>query len=181
MQLKKFAMIALTATVSASVSVVAANACPKHTSSTSTTTTTTMPAVIQPVAPSVITYPTITAPVVSPVTTDSVIRTTVVSSPAPGLSLGTYILGLNHMDRLTDMMDQVKLGSDRGWLTADELSSLNAERDRIASMINSYSSGGLTTPEVDEIEKSLTLFNQHIASEINDSEGSFAGSTIVPF
>lgn len=89
-------------------------------------------------------------------------------------------IGLNHMDRLCDMMEQVSLGSARGWLTSEELSALHGERDRIAAMINSTALDGLDTGEIVQIESALTVLNQQIAGELNDMDGASAGVNPLP-
>lgn len=139
----------------------------------SNTTVRTLPAVVERTT----TFPAIVSPLV-----DSSTSSTTVVGPMLSfdrLSLREAFLGLNPMDRLSDMMDQVSLGSTRGWLTADEVGTLNAERDRIAAMINSSAPGGLTMSEINQIEVALTTFNQTIASEVNDMEGSIAGSNLL--
>jgi hypothetical protein len=82
------------------------------------------------------------------------------------ISVGSPILGLNAADRLSDMMDQIRLGTDRGMISADLQTSLNADHDRISTLINSLSSGGLTLDEVNQIETELNLFNQRISGAL---------------
>jgi len=83
------------------------------------------------------------------------------------LSTGSAILGLNAMDRLSDMMDQVRLGTERGFLSADGQASLTADHARISSLINSLAPGGLSLDEVNQIEVELNLFNQRISDSMS--------------
>lgn len=129
------------------------------------------PAVVAPstvVVPSatVIETPTfITSPqVVAPIETTTTVTKSISFDP---LSLSDTVLGLNHMDRLTDMMDQVALGQSNGSLTTDAVTSLHAERDRIRDLINSHSPGGMTTDEINSVELALNELNQRIAHEMS--------------
>jgi hypothetical protein len=101
--------------------------------------------------------------VVAPVQT--VERT--MSAIIPPISVGSAVLGLNHMDRLHDMMAQIDLGAGNGMLTADEATSLRASHDRIASLINSLAPGGLTMDEINQIELELNVLNQHISGSMS--------------
>jgi hypothetical protein len=133
-----------------------------------------MPAVVAPTT--VIETPAVVAtpPVVLPSATTTTTTETRSISFDP-LTLQDTVLGLNHMDRLTDMMDQVALGQSNGSLTSDTVSSLNAERDRIRDMINSHSAGGMTTEEINSIELALNEFNQRISNSMSGMGQPIAG------
>jgi hypothetical protein len=87
----------------------------------------------------------------------------------------------NFAKRLANMKDQINLGGSRGWLTAAELGQLNSVHDRLANLLRSHEIGGLSKIEIDDLEKQFTLFNQVIASELNDSESAVAGTQVVPY
>jgi hypothetical protein len=156
MQAKKFTIAALSIALGSMVGS-AALACEQHTSSVQT-----LPAVVAPACGTVV-VPTTEVQTVAPL----VERTELMVSPAPSLSLGTMILGLNHQDRLHDMMDQVDLGASRGWLSGDQVTALRAEHDRLMSLIRDRQSDGLTMDEVNDIELQLNVFSQTIVGNLN--------------
>jgi hypothetical protein len=83
--------------------------------------------------------------------------------------------------RLANMKDQINLGASRGWLTGEEVAQLNSEYNRLDSLLHSHEVGGLTNLEIDDLEKQFTLFNQVIASELNDRDSAVAGTQVVPY
>jgi hypothetical protein len=104
------------------------------------------------------------------------------NSPKVTTTISTTLTKLpDFAKRLANMKDQINLGANRGWLTAGELGQLNIEHDRLANLLRSHEIGGLNKAEIDDLEKQLTLFNQVIASELNDSESAVAGTRVVPY
>jgi hypothetical protein len=83
--------------------------------------------------------------------------------------------------RLANMKEQINLGASRGWLSSAELAQLNSEYNRLDTLLRSHEVGGLTGPEIDDLEKQFTLFNQVIASELNDRDSAVAGTQVVPY
>ena len=132
------------------------------------------PAVVAPTTvietPAVVTTP----PVVLPSATTTTTTETRSISFDP-LTLHDTVIGLNHMDRLTDMMDQVALGQTNGSLSSDSVTAINAERDRIRDMINSHSTGGMTMDEISSIELALNELNQRIAHSMSGMGQPIAG------
>lgn len=69
--------------------------------------------------------------------------------------------------RLANLAEQVETGAAKGWLTADEAAKFRQELSELQSKAQKTAAAGFAKGEADDLEKSVTLFNQNLYKASN--------------
>lgn len=68
--------------------------------------------------------------------------------------------------RLTNLKDQINLGSSKGWLSSEQIASFNQRHDQVSAFEESVRQKGYQKDDVDKLEQQVTALNDALSQAL---------------